>query len=195
MMKNYIKESLKRRNELTQQERDRYSTEICKKILTMDVFIAADILLAYYPYRNEVDILPVVDKAMLLGKKVYFPIVTSDTTMDFVRINRLCDFSIGYKGIKEPIGNDILKVKEVSEQPCCMLVPGSVFDRKGNRCGYGKGYYDRYLATNDFITKLGVCFSVQMMNDIPDVKTTDIPMNYIMNEVETINKSSGDMSR
>ena len=29
-----------------------------------------------------------------------------------------------------------------------LLIPGLAFDRKGNRLGYGKGFYDRLLAQN-----------------------------------------------
>ena len=39
-----------------------------------------------------------------------------------------------------------------------VLAPGVAFDREGNRLGYGKGYYDRYLA--DFTgVRVGLCFS------------------------------------
>ena len=68
---------------------------------------------------------------------------------------------------------------------CLMVMPGSVFDRKCHRMGYGKGYYDKYLG---FIFKgngdlafqlktIGLCFECQMKEKIPvDVydKKTDM---------------------
>ena len=68
-----------------------------------------------------------------------------------------------------------------------MILPGSAFDKSGNRAGYGKGYYDRYLEDcHNNITKVGVCFSIQMLKQLPDVKSTDIPMDYVINEENTV---------
>ena len=74
--------------------------------------------------------------------------------------------------------------KEHIEGKTIMILPGSAFDQYGNRAGYGKGYYDRYLEKCfDKIVKVGVCFSLQMLEKLPDVKTTDIPMDFIINEI------------
>lgn len=68
---------------------------------------------------------PVID-----GEKM-FPVITNDNT-----IFKLNDF-----GIEEPSGGT-----EVDEEDIDMvLVPLLAFDTQGNRVGYGKGYYDRFL--------------------------------------------------
>ena len=91
-------------------------------------------------------------------------------------------FIEGYKGIKEPIGEGVFDKHNICE-PTLMILPGSCFDLSGNRMGYGKGYYDRYLEEcYDKICKIGVCFSLQLLDEIPDVKATDIPMDYIICE-------------
>lgn len=179
-MKTYIKGILQKRKEISQKEYEAYSEEICHKIESIEAFRNAKALLVFYPYLGEVNILPLVEKALKEEKKVYFPKVTSDTGMEFVLVWNMESFSSGYKGIKEPIG-DVIFQKELAKD-CCMLVPGSVFDEKGNRCGYGKGYYDRYLENFCNVTTIGVCFSMQMCKEIQGVKPTDIPMNYVVNE-------------
>ena len=188
-MKTYIKEILAKRKKLPENEYSFYSDEICKKIIGLKEFKETKKVLLFYPYLGEVNILPVAKQALKDGKEIYFPIVTGETDMEFVKVNDFNEFKEGYKGIKEPIGTVIFQ-KEESEDKPVMILPGSVFDLWGNRCGYGKGYYDRYLSEcYDNIVKIGVCFSLQMMDEIPDVKPTDIPMDYVINEERIIIRS------
>ncbi len=180
-MKTYIKEILQKRKDIPQKEYIICSEKICSNLCQIEELKKAETLLVFYPYLGEVDILPLVKKALEERKSVYFPKVTSDTEMEFVLISNLEQFLSGYKGIKEPIGNIIFKKDEIKDN-CCMLVPGSVFDEKCNRCGYGKGYYDRYLMGVKNITTIGVCFAMQMFKETIQVKPTDIPMDYVVNE-------------
>lgn len=185
-MKTYIKEILTKRKSISELEYVQRSKDICQAILSLEEYRKAENVLAFYPYSKEADILPVVLNAFSDGKNVFFPKVTGETTMEFVKVISLEEFSDGYKGIKEPLG-EIYFDKVGTKEKTCMLVPGSVFDKHGNRCGYGKGYYDRYLADcHEKIFKIGVCFSIQMMDEISDMKKTDIPMDYVINEKESI---------
>lgn len=185
-MKTYIKEILDKRKNIPRREYTVFSEQICQKLLNLKEYYEAENVLVFYPYLGEVDILPFVLKAFSDKKNVYFPKVTGETTMEFIKVNSLDDFAEGYKGIKEPKG-DMCFDRGNADVKTCMIAPGSAFDKYGNRCGYGKGYYDRYLEKcYKNITKIGVCFSIQMMDEMSDVKKTDIPMDYIINENETI---------
>lgn len=185
-MKIYIKEILEKRSALSKEDYEKFSVKIRENIENLKEYKEADSLLTFYPYHNEVDILPLILQAIASGKKVYFPKVTGETTMEFIRVHSLEDFSSGYKGIKEPSGNEVFSVKEENGK-VCMIAPGSAFDKMGNRCGYGKGYYDRYLENcPKNMTIIGVCFFLQLLEIIPDIKPTDIPMDYVINENETI---------
>lgn len=185
-MKTYIKEILDKRKRLSENEYSSYSDAICKKIVDLKDFKETKKVLVFYPYLGEVNILPVVENALRDGKEVYFPKVTGETDMEFVNAKSLNEFEEGYKGIKEPTGAVCFQKDKPEEKPV-MILPGSVFDLCGNRCGYGKGYYDRYLSDCfEDIVKIGVCFSLQILDKIPDVKTTDIPMDYVINEERII---------
>ena len=61
-----------------------------------------------------------------------------------------------------------------------ILIPGLGFDKKGNRLGRGKGFYDDLLK-NFKGTKIGVCHHFQLINEIP-IESWDIKMNYICTE-------------
>lgn len=190
MMKAHIKAILEKRKKLSKQDYDFFSEKICRRVLNLEEYINAQNILAFYPYSGEVNILPVISDAFSRNKNIYFPKVTGETTMEFIKVSSLEEFSEGYKGIKEPIGNVNFEKLNVNELTC-MLAPGSSFDVLGNRSGYGKGYYDRYLADcYNKITKIGVCFSLQMLEIIQDVKETDIPMDYVINEENTIRSNN-----
>lgn len=183
-----MKEILEKRKQLSKDEYTSFSEKICKKLEQLEAYRNAQNLLVFYPYLGEVNILPLVKSAFSLGKNVYFPKVTDETTMSFMKVNSLEDFTEGYKGIKEPMDGTVFDKENILDKTF-MLLPGSVFDLSGNRTGYGKGYYDRYLENcHRNITKAGVCFSLQMLEKIPDVKPTDIPMDYVINEEKIIRR-------
>ncbi len=67
-------------------------------------------------------------------------------------------------------------------QPTLVLVPLVAFDRKGNRVGYGAGYYDaclRDLRARGRATAIGVAFDEQEFPDIPR-EPQDEPLDMIL---------------
>ena len=66
-----------------------------------------------------------------------------------------------------------------------MLVPLLAYDKKKNRLGYGKGYYDKYLGKLKKFGKkmitIGVAFSFQKHDNLP-VNINDVKLDYILTE-------------
>jgi 5-formyltetrahydrofolate cyclo-ligase len=77
-------------------------------------------------------------------------------------------------GIPEPAGGSLIREKDMD----VILVPLLAFDNRGFRVGYGKGYYDRFLANcrKDAI-KIGLSF-FEPVERIEDIDQFDIPLNY-----------------
>ncbi len=48
-----------------------------------------------------------------------------------------------------------------------LIVPGIAFDKKGNRLGYGKGFYDRLLASKQTKFSIGLAYSFQIVENLP----------------------------
>ena len=79
-------------------------------------------------------------------------------------------------GIKEPKNNVFLDPKGITT----IIVPLLCFDNNGNRVGYGKGYYDRFIKKCDTdVTTIGVS-SFDPIEKIDLLETTDIPLDYVV---------------
>ena len=96
-MKTYIKAILEKRKNLPKQDYILFSEKICQKVLELKEYQNAENVLAFYPYLGETDILPIVQHALSLGKNVFFPKVTGDTTMEFIKVSSMADFSSAVK--------------------------------------------------------------------------------------------------
>ncbi len=96
----------------------------------------------YYPHRKEVDLTILYQNLLQANVPLAFPRVSGET-MEFFRVRSMEeDFEEGAFHIMEPRRS----CSRADFYDAVCLIPGSVFDRKGNRYGYGRGYYDRYLS-------------------------------------------------
>lgn len=76
--------------------------------------------------------------------------------------------------IREPDDGEHVDAEAVD----MVLVPGLCFDKQGNRVGYGKGFYDRYLkkCREDCVT-VGLSY-FEPVDEISDVHSGDIPLDF-----------------
>ena len=69
-----------------------------------------------------------------------------------------------------------------------VCTPGLAFDRKGNRLGRGKGYYDRFLsrarADGAHAVCIGICLEAQVVDEVPHADT-DQPLDGLVTDSET----------
>ena len=77
-------------------------------------------------------------------------------------------------GIPEPVEGIEIPAEKID----VVFVPLLVFDEKGNRIGYGKGFYDRFLSQCDpDVLKIGLSF-FEAEKEIEDVSPLDVPLDY-----------------
>ena len=63
-------------------------------------------------------------------------------------------------------------------------MPLAAFDRRGQRIGYGRGYYDRAIARlsrNGPVLTVGIAFSVQEVDAVP-AEPHDQPLDHLVTE-------------
>jgi 5-formyltetrahydrofolate cyclo-ligase len=67
-----------------------------------------------------------------------------------------------------------------------VLVPGAVFDRSGNRLGYGSGFYDRWLAGEGRgLVTVALAFHEQVVRRVP-VQPWDVPVRWLVTDREVV---------
>ncbi|MEO0555731.1 MAG: 5-formyltetrahydrofolate cyclo-ligase [Bacteroidota bacterium] len=104
--------------------------------------------------KNEVDTFGIMKALMELQPSVQF--VTSKTKpkgiLEHYKIDTNTKFEKNKWHVPEPIGADMADINEID----VVLVPLIIFDKEGNRIGYGKGYYDRFLKLVPNAAKVGI---------------------------------------
>ena len=175
MDKKYLRQIIKEKKAMMNDaEIEKLSASLCLGLYNLDEYKNAGCIFAYVSYNQEVRTRDLIEHALKDGKKVAVPKVYGDM-MQFKYISSLNDLQPGYMGIPEPSGD--LECADNREDDVLMIMPGLAFDEIGNRVGYGKGYYDRYLAQHNktMYTKVALAYDFQIVDSIKadafDVKT------------------------
>ena len=150
---------------------------IMEKIKALPEYERAAFIFAYASNTNEAGTNLLIEDAIESGKRVALPRVTGEGTMEFYEIRGLADLHEGYRGIMEPSGDE--PVDPAADSPDLIFVPGVAFDHRGYRLGYGKGFYDRYLARIPQVYSVGLAFPCQIVDEIP-AHSHDIPVNTVI---------------
>ena len=136
-------------------------------------------ILLYAALPDEVPTQALMDGFVAQGKTVLLPRVISDVDMELRHYTGRQDLQAGAYGILEPIGALFTDYEKID----VAIVPGMAFDAEGHRLGRGKGYYDRFLSRVPYIYKIGLCFSWQMVEQVPNDEH-----DVVMNEVLVVKK-------
>lgn len=140
-----------------------------KKALGRKEITRASRIFAYVSFRSEVSTLELIDQLLLLGKEVSVPYTrVGENRLDAVRIkDRKKDLIPGYCDIPEP-HQELRSTNTIDPETIeTILLPGSVFDLRGGRFGYGGGYYDRLLSAHPEACRIGLCFELQLVDKAP----------------------------
>lgn len=154
-----------RRAAIPASERLRASAAIQACVLKLAVFRQAKSVHSYVSFRDEVATLDLIAAALQAGKQVVAPRVAQESRfLQHYALTSLAGLRPGRFGILEP---DPASCEAVAPQNIdLVLVPGLAFDRRGNRLGYGKGYYDRFLSTTA-APRIALAFDEQLFARIP----------------------------
>ncbi|MBN2322693.1 MAG: 5-formyltetrahydrofolate cyclo-ligase [Spirochaetes bacterium] len=153
---------------------------ISNNLFGWDPFSKSTALLCYIPYKSEIDTRLILTRALETGKRIGVPrIDPARSSMRFFLLSDL-DRSLhrGAYGILEPNNNcSEIRYDEVD----LIIAPGLAFTARGDRLGYGGGYYDRFLAAHSDIPCCALIYDRLILDSLP-VKETDIRVDYLITE-------------
>ncbi|MDR2869372.1 MAG: 5-formyltetrahydrofolate cyclo-ligase [Deferribacteraceae bacterium] len=135
------------------------SQQIAKVFL--DRYGQYESFLLYSPVRGEVDAAYIAQELWQAGKTVFYPRVAGESLLLGV-CKSFDDLEAGYKGILEPKLANIINCKHID----VAVIPALAFDTDNYRLGYGKGFYDRFLAAITIAHKVGIAYRWQIVDTV-----------------------------
>ena len=139
------------------------------------------LLMTYSPIKvlNEFDPQIITDYCYFKnsGQQLFYPVTMESEMGPLIRSVIVEDetiFETNKYGIEEPIDGIDMFPSEID----LVIVPLISFDKKGNRVGYGKGYYDRFLkqCRKDCV-KIGFSY-FEPVDQVDDINKYDVKLNF-----------------
>ncbi|MDX1653272.1 MAG: 5-formyltetrahydrofolate cyclo-ligase [Brumimicrobium sp.] len=133
---------------------------------------------------KEVNTYPLIEKLNALNNIICTPVSDlTNGTMKHVVFEKESEIRNNRWGIPEPVDGPEL----LPEQIDMVIVPLLTVDTKGNRVGYGKGYYDRFLSACSPTTRfVGLYLFEELSSEIEDVEETDIPLDFVVTPFKVV---------
>lgn len=127
--------------------------------------------------RNEVNTHFLIRELLEEGKEVIVPVTNfEDGMLSHVQLHDFDELQPNKWGLLEPPVTDTVEARSFD----IILIPMAAADIKGNRLGYGKGFYDRFLSGCKG-TKIGLLFHRFIQEEIPS-EDFDVKMDMLISE-------------
>ncbi len=175
------KRLLAKRSALGAAERERCSAQAARHLMSFAPLTQCRAILAYYPFRDEIDPRPFLAEALRRDQQVWLPLTDpAKRRLIPYRYEGEHMLRTGAYGIREP--DPAIAARADLSLLDAVLLPGVAFDTSGGRLGYGGGYYDRFLpALTNRPLLIGLGFSLQVIERVPR-EAHDWPLDYLATE-------------
>ncbi len=176
------KKILSLRSNLPQDEARRRSALIFQNLKKLSIFNNANVIHTYVSSKkNEVDTIELIKYLFSIGKRVIVPVVDKENkTLIHSELRNLSELKKSTFELLEP---DIIRKVNLNEIDV-VIVPAVAVDRKGNRIGFGGGYYDKFLKQVS-CPKIALVYDFQVVERI-EPEPSDVPVDFIVTENDII---------
>lgn len=173
------KEILDKLREQSPKDRRIKSSSIEKKLFALPEFRNARTIMFFVSCDFEVDTHRMIEHALAEGKRVAVPVTLSrERRLIASLIKSLKELQKGCLGILEPKEDSLCPVD--ARDIDLVITPGVAFDKKGNRLGRGRGYYDRFLSRIPKTTpSIGLAYDFQVLPKLP-ILSHDAPVTHVI---------------
>jgi 5-formyltetrahydrofolate cyclo-ligase len=175
------KHLLEKRDAISAEFRNISSKKIHENLKQINSYTNSQNIGCYFPIGSEVDTNNIMLEILKQNKNMLLPKIVN-SNMEFYVIPNLEKLEKGKFDIMEPKDNC-----EKAENIDCILVPTVGISKNGDRLGYGRGYYDKFLSSSNAI-KISLTYSNQIVKSVPS-ELHDIKIDLIITEDEIIETS------
>ena len=173
LRKNFISE----RNSLASDYRNSSTNTIFATLEEQNFFKSSEKIFIYVGFGSEI-ITETFIKKWINKKQIFVPKIENGK-MNLIRLKSWDELAPGHFGVLEPTSSDYYEGKID-----LVVTPSIVFDKNGYRLGYGKGYYDRYFAENEYRISVGLCYHKLLQENVPK-EEHDKQVDIIITEEKT----------
>lgn len=164
---------LRKREKIT--EKRKKSLIISEKFFMTDIYKKSKTIMLFYPLKNEVNTLFILEKALNDGKSIVFP-VTDEKTNEITPVYFEKGFTKGAYKIFEPTGSKTCDKQKIDVS----VLPALSADNENYRLGYGGGCYDRFL--KDFNQKKVTLLFKELKSDKLPHDEFDIKTDFVITD-------------
>ena len=175
------KHLLERRDATSSELRDIVSEKIHENLKKISSYTNSQNIACYFPIGSEIDTHNIMLGVLEQDKKMLLPKIT-ENNMEFYIVPDLEKLEKGRFDIMEP-KDSCKKAGNID----CILIPTIGISKSGDRLGYGRGYYDKFLSSTNAV-KISLTYSKQIVKSIPN-ESHDIKIDLIITEDEIIKAS------
>ncbi len=176
-----------RLRQISAAEKERGSRELTALLTADECWLHANTVLLFHAMRSiEPDTTYLIEAALQVGKITALPRIV-EGQLQFRQISRppaadSPEMERHPMGFYEPIATLPPVPGETGYGTILGIIPGAAFTVEGHRLGRGGGYYDRFLALHPGIFRIGICFSLQLVSQLP-MEGHDEPLDAVCTEL------------
>jgi 5-formyltetrahydrofolate cyclo-ligase len=174
-----------KRNSITSENKMKWDDLLLIQFQTIELPFL-EYVLSFYPIEqnNEVDTFLITDYLHFknLNLKICYPKTNlKDYSMKAIVCNADSIFEANAQNIPEPLDNEVADPSVID----LVIVPLLAFDLQGNRVGYGKGFFDRYLKDcREDCLRIGFSY-FDPVDSIDDASEFDVPLDLCITPQRT----------
>ncbi len=175
MNKEEIRNRIKsRKSLLSPAEKAQAAATVFNLLERSAAFTMAENILLYHSLPDELSTREFLDR--WASRKHFFLPRVNGVNLDILPYDR-STMALGAFQIEEPQGDDVADISQIE----MVVVPAIAYDRRGNRVGRGKGYYDRLLASTK-ATKVGVGYDFQLLDEEIPAEPHDVAVDMVITD-------------
>ena len=148
--------------------------KLVKRDKRIDILDTRSIIGLYWPMYKEVDLMKL---AVNFSSRVALPKIKG-TKMYYVQYNHSSRME------KSRFSKLMQPENENKVEPSIIVIPALSLSLKGQRLGFGAGYYDKYInkkLSRKNVIKIGVCFHENISEYLPQEKH-DLTLDYVITD-------------